>query len=107
MISKEADPVVTARCGKLNIESIQSVENKPDVLRKLLKERNIPAEECLYIGNDLNDLACFEVAGFSIAPADAFSQVQQQADLVLKSNGGWGAIRELAEILIERYPKGS
>lgn len=106
VISKETDQVVAARCEKLDISSIQSIENKPKILREYLKEKGIPAEECIYVGNDLNDLDCFQVAGFSVVPADAFPQVKQQADLVLKAKGGFGAIRELAEILIERYPRG-
>ena len=64
VISKETNQVVTARCEKLNIKSLQSIENKPKILKEYLEEKGIPAEECLYIGNDLNDLGCFQSQGW-------------------------------------------
>jgi len=107
VISKETDGVVSARCKKLKISVYQSIEDKPAVLQKLLKEMGVPPEETMYIGNDLNDLDCFPIAGFAAAPADAVPEVKQQADYVLESRGGFGAVREIAEKLIEHYPRGS
>ncbi len=47
------------------------------------------------IGNDLNDLPCFEIAGWSVAVADAYPEVIRAADYVLSKNGGHGALREI------------
>ena len=104
VLSKETNRVVAARCKKLDLPVIQSVQDKPKTLEGLLKERGIKKEEVVYIGNDLNDLACFPLVGFAVAPASAQSEVRQHADLVLKNAGGLGAVRELCELLIERYP---
>lgn len=103
VISKETNKVVAARCKKLDIPFIQSVEDKGKTLKKHLEKMDIPAQECVYVGNDLNDLACFPLVGFSVAPADAVHLVKREADLILESKGGFGAVREIAEKLIDRY----
>lgn len=104
VLSKETNKVVAARCKKLDLPVVQSIQDKPKTLDGLLKERGIVKEEVVYIGNDLNDLDCFPLVGFAVAPANAQPEVRQHADLVLKNAGGLGAVRELCELLIERYP---
>ena len=102
VMSKETNPVVAARCRKLNLEVFQSVSDKASALKKLYEERDLKPEDVIYIGNDLNDLPCFPLVGFAVAPADANVTVQQAADLVLDKPGGFGAVRELCELLIAR-----
>jgi len=102
VMSKETNPVVAARCAKLKLDVLQSVGDKASVLKNLFLERGLKPEDVLYVGNDLNDLPCFPLVGFAAAPADAFPAVRQSADLVLQNPGGFGAVRELCEMLIER-----
>jgi len=105
VLSKETHPVVAARCKKLNIPLIQGVDEKPVALKKMLKKWGVPAEEVVYIGNDLNDLPCFPLVGFSVVPANALPEMKRAADLVLQKSGGFGAVRELCDILISRFVK--
>lgn len=105
VISKETHSVVAARCKKLNIPLIQGVDEKPMALEKMLKQRGVPAKEVVYIGNDLNDLPCFPLVGFSVVPANSLPEMKRAADLVLQKNGGYGAVRELCDILISRFVK--
>ncbi len=103
VISKETNRVVAARCRKLDIPLTQSVEDKPRTLENILAQRGTPADEVVYIGNDLNDLPCFSMVGLSVVPADALPEMKRSADLVLTKNGGFGAVRELCDILISRF----
>jgi len=105
VISKEKNPVVTARCSKLDIPIIQNVVDKEFVLRSYLEDKKLKASEVVYIGNDLNDLPCFPIVGFAAAPLDAADEVKRQADIVLDKKGGKGAVRELADLLIEKFSK--
>lgn len=105
VISKETHPVVAARCKKLDIPLFQGIDEKPEVLEKMLRQRGVPAEEVIYIGNDLNDLPCFPLVGFSVVPANALPEMKRAADLVLQKNGGFGAVRELCDILVSRFTK--
>lgn len=102
ILSRETNPVVTARAKKLDIEVFQSVLNKDLALKSLIEERNLKPEEIIYIGNDLNDLVVLPLVGYFVCPADAHPQVLRQADLVLNHLGGKGAVRELVEKILEK-----
>jgi len=78
------------------------LQDKGRVMREVLEQKNIKAENVVFVGNDLNDLSCFEVAGWSVAVADAFPEVLRAADYVLSKPGGHGAVRELCEIILKR-----
>lgn len=103
VLSSEPNPVVQARTRKLGLEAVHGVgiKEKGEVLRRLLNERGIPAEEVVYVGNDLNDLPCFEISGWAVAVADAWPEVRRAADYVLSHRGGQGAVRELCELLLQ------
>ena len=65
----------------------------------------LKAEEVIYVGNDINDLPCFEIVGWAVAVADAYPEVIRAADFVLTKNGGHGAIRELCELVLQQLSK--
>jgi N-acylneuraminate cytidylyltransferase len=102
VISLETNPVVAARCRKMNIPWIQGEKDKASALHKLLKERNINANEAVYLGNDVNDLQCFSIVGWAVAVADAMPEVVRQADSVLTRGGGQAAVRELCDLIMEQ-----
>ena len=102
VISKERNPVVTARCKKLNIPVVQGVDDKPTVLMQYLKEKAIPVEEVVYLGNDINDVPVFPLVAYGVVVADAYQQARNQADRILTKNGGHGAVRELCDLILEK-----
>jgi 3-deoxy-D-manno-octulosonate 8-phosphate phosphatase (KDO 8-P phosphatase) len=53
------------------------------------------------VGDDLNDLAVRPVVALLFAPADACWPVRRGADAVLRRQGGHGAVRELAERILQ------
>ena len=77
------------------------IRDKPEALGNLQQNLNVTAAETAFIGDDLNDLAVRAQVGLLIAPSDACRPVQRQADAVLNRPGGHGAIRELAERLLQ------
>jgi len=102
VLSTEADPVVTARCRKLGLPVVQGLSDKASALQELLEERGVDPNHVIYLGNDVNDLPCFPLVGCALVVADAHPQARAQADLVLKRAGGFGAVRELCDLLLER-----
>ncbi len=104
ILSSEVDPVVAARAKKMRVEAVQGValHDKGRVMREILQQKNIDAANVIYIGNDLNDLPCFEVAGWAVAVADAYPEVLRAADFVLSTPGGHGALRELCDYLLKQ-----
>ncbi|MHB8807065.1 MAG: cytidylyltransferase domain-containing protein [Anaerolineaceae bacterium] len=103
VISKEKNPVVARRCEKLHLAYHQGIDNKSTVIDAIFAERKLDKNEVVYIGNDINDLECFEKVGFRVAPADAHDVVKRNADLVLRKSGGMGAVREFCDLLIAKY----
>ena len=101
VLSSEKNPVVEARCKKLKIPSIQGVEEKSSVLRNYLTDHHINPENVIYIGNDVNDLACFSEVGCALVVADAHPAVLRQADIILQHKGGQGAVREVCDLLMQ------
>ena len=96
VLSTEPNPVVAARCRKLDLPVIQGLSEKSISLRQLLRERQLdPA-----LGNDVNDLSCFPLVGCAVVVADAHPDVIPQADLVLSHPGGYGAVRELCDRIL-------
>ena len=102
VISKETDPVVTARCRKMNVPCIQGEDDKATALKRLLAERNIDMAWVVYCGNDVNDLPCFPLVGWAVVVADALPEVVRQADYVLSRPGGHAVVRELCDLILKK-----
>jgi YrbI family 3-deoxy-D-manno-octulosonate 8-phosphate phosphatase len=103
VFSTEKNPVVAARCAKLGIECFQGVENKTDVFRKWCAQNGMRTDEAVYIGNDINDLACMQVAGVAAAPSDAHPAVFLPDTIRLGMRGGMGAVREVCDLLVAHF----
>jgi YrbI family 3-deoxy-D-manno-octulosonate 8-phosphate phosphatase len=100
VISKEINPVVGARCKKLKIPYLQGIEDKLAELTQIVRERGLELAQVAYVGNDVNDLECMHAAGVAIAPADSHPDALRAADLVTSAPGGFGAVREVCDLLL-------
>ena len=101
VLSTEANPVVSARAKKLKLPCLQGLDDKWSALKSWLDEKGIDPAQVVYVGNDDNDLTCMANVGFIVAPADAYPNVLEIADLVLEHYGGDGAVRELCDLLLQ------
>ena len=101
VLSTEANPVVAARCHKLQIECIQACTDKRSTLARWAERRNIDRSKLVYAGNDLNDVECLAWAGCGVAVSDAYPEARQAARVVLARAGGHGAVRELCDLILE------
>ncbi|MFM8305450.1 MAG: HAD hydrolase family protein [Actinomycetota bacterium] len=104
VMSKERNPVVAARCTKLQIECVQGIQDKGPAMQAWLDTVGIPAAHTVFVGNDVNDLDCLRLAGCGLVVADAHPDTLAAADAVLTHPGGHGAVRELADLLLARLP---
>src|SRR5260370_28317568 len=103
VISKERNPVVAARCRKLSLECVQAADDKAAAFRAWMTEQALEPEEVVFVGNDGNDVECLRLAGCGVAVGAAHPQARAASDLVLSRPGGRGAVRELAELALERF----
>lgn len=100
ILSTETNPVVKARAAKLRIEVIASCKDKKLALENYCKQHDYDLNKIIYIGNDLNDLEVMKIVGFPVAPADAHPKIKKVAELITKTKGGEGVIKELSDYLI-------
>jgi N-acylneuraminate cytidylyltransferase len=102
VLSTETDPVVAARCKKLGVESVHGLDDKTDSLKNAIERRNIDPGEVVFLGNDVNDLSCFPLVGCAFVPSNAHPTVKRMADIHLSNKGGYGAVRELCDMILEK-----
>ncbi|MFF1645687.1 cytidylyltransferase domain-containing protein [Streptomyces sp. NPDC058240] len=100
ILSSEQNPVVAARAHKLRIPVLHGIDRKDQALKQWCDEQSIAPERVLYVGNDVNDLPCFALAGWPVAVASAHDSVRAAARAVTTTPGGFGAIREIAAWLL-------
>lgn len=99
ILSKERNPVVARRAEKLGVEVLQGIDDKATALTAWMAERGLDPERVAYVGNDINDLPAFSVVGWPIAVADAHPRVHIAARVVLRRDGGAGAVREVCDLI--------
>ncbi len=97
--STETNKVVSARGKKMGVEVLQGLADKVESIDQYLKQNNLSWNDVWYIGNDVNDLGAIERAKLSICPADAVIKVRKVVDVILKTNGGYGVLSEIASLL--------
>ncbi|MFE7540519.1 cytidylyltransferase domain-containing protein [Streptomyces platensis] len=100
ILSTETNPVVAARARKLQVPVLHGIDRKDLALKQWCEEAGIAPERVLYVGNDVNDLPCFDLVGWPVAVAGAHDVVRGAARAVTATPGGSGAIREIAAWLL-------
>ncbi|MEY3001888.1 MAG: hypothetical protein RLZZ428_263 [Pseudomonadota bacterium] len=102
IITGRSSAIVARRAQELHIEHFyQGVENKKEVLEKLLEKLNLSMKNVAAIGDDLNDLPMLKAVQISFVPRDASPYVEKISTVVLTKKGGDGAVREMIEHLIK------
>ena len=90
------------RAGQLGISHcLVGIKDKTAALTALQNQLGVSVEQTAFVGDDLNDLAVRPVVGLLFSPADACRPLKRSADAVLCRQGGHGAVRELAERILQ------
>lgn len=94
-------PGLRARVKDLNIDIAEfGLKDKIPFYTNIINELNLKDEEVAYIGDDIQDLVVLRKVGLSACVNDAPKYLHPEVDLVLDANGGIGAFRELADIIL-------
>lgn len=101
IISGEGNKAIEMLAKKFQIEEVhQSIRVKIDVLKEIIERYNLTSEEYVYIGDDVNDLACLEYAKYKITIPHAPVRVKAVEGIqVTEKTCGNGAFREVADCL--------
>lgn len=94
---------VRLRANELGInECHQKVSDKIQIMTQILTKYGIDKSESAYIGDDINDLECMKLCQLTGAPNDAVTEVLQQVNFVSPHDGGFGAVRDFIEYILDK-----
>ena len=106
IITGRSSDIVKQRCTELKIKELhQGIDNKSYMLRDICEKLHVELGQVAYIGDDLNDLPCMKICGYSACPSDAVVQVKDSVTYVCQAKGGDGAVREFIDHIISNLDK--
>ncbi len=101
LISGEPSPLVDRYAAKMHIADVtKGCRDKATALREFAQRNQLQLGEICFMGDDVNDLAAMDIAGFSAAPANARPEVLAKVNFIASSSGGNGAVRELVDAIL-------
>lgn len=106
IITSKKSGAVRHRAEELKIKRFyEGIRKKVEPYEEMLKELNITDAEVAYVGDDLVDLSMMKRVGLPIAVGDAVEDVKRCAAYVTQARGGHGAVREVAELILQAQEK--
>ena len=108
VITGSFSTAVGERLKKLGIHNyFQNVSSKSAILNELMKRLAIKPEAVLFMGDDIPDLDAFSVVGLKACPADAVTEIIENADYISPQPGGNGCVRDIIEKVLRTQGKWS
>lgn len=102
VISGRDSPAVEKRMNELGVKHvIQGSADKVAAFEALVEKLGISEAEAVYVGDDLPDLPLLRRVGFSIAVRNAHDAVKTACDYTTDKAGGYGAVREVCELVLD------
>lgn len=107
IISGRESKAVERRMAELNVTWVrQGVVNKGTALQELLDILGLGPQAVAVIGDDTPDIPMFDQARLAIAVADAHAAARAAAHHVTRTPGGYGAVREVCDLILEARTRG-
>jgi 3-deoxy-D-manno-octulosonate 8-phosphate phosphatase (KDO 8-P phosphatase) len=108
VISGRVSPATAERARQVSMRYVyQGHIEKVPILQEILAQSGISADETAYAGDDLTDVVVMRRVGLGIATANARPEVKRAAHCVTTAPGGQGAVREIAEFLLQAQSRWS
>ncbi|UPQ88111.1 3-deoxy-manno-octulosonate-8-phosphatase KdsC [Vibrio sinaloensis] len=101
IITGRESKIVADRMEYLGIDLVyQGVEDKICAYKDITARTNIDPSQICYIGDDLVDLPVMDLVGIKAAVADCHPILKRHANYVTVTNGGFGAVREVCDLIL-------
>ena len=101
IITGRRSEAVARRTAELGIQHLYAgVKDKAAALLELQRKTGLDAKAMAHVGDDLPDLPLFERVGAAVAVANAHPAAIARADHVTTARGGFGAVREVCDLLL-------
>jgi len=101
VITGRRSALVENRMRALGVsDSYQGQEDKLSAYQQLAEKYQLTDQAIACMGDDIPDLAMLQQCAVAVAPHDAHPFVQQHAVYVTSQRGGFGAVRELSDLIL-------
>jgi len=108
IVTGRTSQAVARRASELGVPYLYAgVGDKLATLKELAARSGVAVHDMAYAGDDLPDLAVFDHVGVSVGVPNAHPDVIRQADYVTTTPGGFGAVREICDLMIAARSIGS
>jgi 3-deoxy-D-manno-octulosonate 8-phosphate phosphatase (KDO 8-P phosphatase) len=105
-LSGRKSETTTLRAAELKIPHVvQGKHDKLKALTDLAGELGIPLGECAYMGDDFIDAPAIAAAGIGISVPTGLKAALAAADYVTQRQAGYGAVREVCDLLLRARSK--
>jgi 3-deoxy-D-manno-octulosonate 8-phosphate phosphatase (KDO 8-P phosphatase) len=104
-LTARSSEVVARRALELGVTINQGAREKGEAIEAIAKKSNVSLEQVAYIGDDWLDLPAMRRVGFACTVPNAATAVRERAHWCAKARGGEGAVRELAELILNAQGK--
>lgn len=102
IISGRKSSAVERRAQGLGMSFVvQGVKEKVQAFDETVAKAGVTNEAVAFIGDDLNDIPLMLRSGLGVAVADAALEARERAHYVTKLAGGYGAVREVIELILK------
>jgi 3-deoxy-D-manno-octulosonate 8-phosphate phosphatase (KDO 8-P phosphatase) len=106
IISGRASTAVVRRAADLQITFLrQGSLNKIEAFEQLLAEADVDPANVCFVGDDVVDIPLMRRSGFAVAVADGSVDTRAAAHYVTRLPGGFGAVREVCELILKAQGK--
>jgi 3-deoxy-D-manno-octulosonate 8-phosphate phosphatase (KDO 8-P phosphatase) len=102
IITGRKSDVVDRRANELGIQEVhQGAYEKIVVYNALLEKYGLQDDEVAYMGDDVVDIEILQRVGIAVTVSDADPAVRPHVDLITKTAGGRGAVREFINLILK------
>lgn len=102
IISGRASGLVEMRAADLGVSYVrQGALNKLEAFEGLLAEAGVEPLHVAFVGDDVVDIPLMRRCGLGVAVADATPDTLASAHYVTQLPGGFGAVREVCELILK------
>ena len=102
VISGGTSDAVKIRLDKLGVKDcFLKVDNKKQKLKEYIAGHKLKWDDILFMGDDIPDYTCMQLAGLPCCPADAAPEIKQISRYISPIAGGKGCARDVIEKVLK------
>ena len=105
-ISGRSSPATEQRAKELKVDFLyQSGGSKVQAAEEILRQTGLNWNQVCFMGDDLLDLGLLRRVGLAVAVPEALREVKEMAHYVTRTSGGYGAVREVIDMILKSQKK--